>query len=98
MRESLLEMLHSTHKSTELQVWNAKLLWYWASMKKDIEQRTQGCVACQTYKQKKPQPQPQLPLDTMKFSSRECVQVDLYELEKTDYITVVDKATGLIWS
>ena len=34
----------------------------------------------------------------MKFSPRECVQVDLYKHEKTDYITVVDKATGLIWS
>ena len=26
------------------------------------------------------------------------MQVDLYELNKVDYITVVDKATGLIWS
>ena len=34
----------------------------------------------------------------MKFSPGECIQVDLYELNKTDYITVVDRATGLIWS
>ena len=34
----------------------------------------------------------------MKFSPGECFQVDLYEIVKTDYITVVDKATGLIMS
>ena len=34
----------------------------------------------------------------MKFRPGECFQVDLYEIEKTDYMTVVDKATGLIMS
>ena len=67
-------------------------------MRRDITQRTEACIECQTYKQKKPQPQPQLPIDTLKFSPGECMQVDLYELDKIDYITVVDKATGLIWS
>ena len=67
-------------------------------MKKDITKRTEGCVAFQTYRPKKAQPKPQLPIDTMKYSPGECFQVELYELDKTDYITVVDKATGLIWS
>ena len=91
-------MLHSIHKSKELQIWNAKLLWFRASMKKDIIKRTERCVPCQTNKQQKVQHQPQLPIDTMKFSPGKCVQVDLYELDKTDYITVVDNAIGLIWS
>ena len=98
MRDSLLEMLHSTHKSTELQIWNAKLLWFRASMKNDIIKRTEGYVTCQTYKQQNVQPKPQLPIDTIKFSPGECVQIDLYELDKIDYISVVDRATGLIWS
>ena len=34
----------------------------------------------------------------MKFSPGKCFQKDLYELDKTDYITVIGKATGLIWS
>ena len=34
----------------------------------------------------------------MKFSPGECFQTDLYEVDKSDSITDVDKAMGLIWS
>ena len=65
-------------------------------MKRDITKRLECCAACQTYRSKKVQSKPQFPIDTMEFSPGECFQVDLYELDKTDYITVFDKATGLV--
>ena len=50
------------HNSQEMQLWNAKQLWFWAEMKMDIEKKTENCDACQTFRPKqKRQPQPQLP-------------------------------------
>ena len=94
-----MDMLHASHKSRKLQTWNAKQLWYWAEMKRDIAKKTDSCDACQTHiPQRIRQPQPQLPVDTLKFNPIECFQLDIYEIKKRNYITCVDKTTGLILS
>ena len=81
-REKLIDLLHVTHSSPEMQLWNATKLWFWPESRQDVMRKSEECKACQTYRpRKKRQQQPQLPIDTIRFNPGECSQINLYELE-----------------
>ena len=95
-RKQILELCHKGHPGETRMKRIAKALYYWPKMNADVEQTVKTCQICQ---QNLP-----LPVDNSKKQGStalypmEMVSTDMFNYEGKDYLIVMDRFTGYIWT
>ena len=92
-RQKLIESCHQAHMSLSTTVNNQRKIWWWPSMKKDIEEQWKNCPQCMKCKMSKTRSPPVTPVDLMTFTVGEMLSMDLFELNKRHYLMGVDKVS-----
>ena len=90
-RREILEILHMNHCGEGKSLANARQLYYWDGMAKDIKNDISKCRECLLLK-------PSKPMESLVQSTAsrpfEAVSVDLGMLKGVNYLVLVDRFTG----
>ena len=93
----LLKNLHSAHVRVDRTMSLTKQLFSWCGMLNDITTTIDSCKACQLYvPSQKRKTTISRPLKEASFSFKECA-ADLFSLNTSDYIFLIDRLTGFLW-
>jgi len=83
-RQSILHMLHASHSGIQKTLSNAKDLYFWPGLKKDIVALVSSCETCQTLA-------PSQPREPLIFT---LVGLDLFEALGAHWLVMVDRFSG----
>ena len=93
-RKDVLHQLHEGHCGYGKTLQTAKTLYYWPSMKYDIEAMIDRCEACQHLRPSKPVE----PFITTPTSfPMEQISIDLFHIRGKTYMVTADRHGGYIW-
>ena len=84
----LLSKLHKSHSHEKMSWETAKKIWFWKSMKNEINQANLSCGRCIEFSRSKFAQNPILPIKLCNFGPGKLLSLDLFEVNKKDYITI----------
>ena len=93
MRSEMLKKIHASHFGIEDNLWRAREILYWPGMTTAIRDFVSACGTCNSFRMKRPKD----PLMPQKVPDRPWskVAVDLFPLDQTEYIIIVDDYSNL---
>merc|ERR1711954_114905 len=94
--KKLLARLHESHSHEQMSWETAKKIWFWKSMKNEINQANLSCGCCIEFSRSKFAQKPILPLELCDYRPGELLSADLFKVNKRDYITITCKLSGQI--
>ena len=95
-RKKLLLKLHDSNSHKGM-VWEtAKAIWFWPGICNGIQQSNRSCGKCIKFSRLKLQQNSILPIELCKYSPGEYLNMDLFQIGTKDYLTTIDKLSGLI--
>ena len=94
MRSKILDLLHVGHCGVAKTIQLARLYYYWPGMNNEIKILIENCDLCQRFRAS----QPLEDFATSTASSpMESVSMDLFSLNQSDYLVIVDRFSGFPW-
>ena len=73
-----------------------KKIWHWKTLKNEIHQANMAHEQCLEFSRSKFAQKPTLPLEPCEYGPGELLNLDLFEVNKKDFITTTCKLSGLI--
>ena len=98
-RSAILSLLHPGHSGIAKTYRTAIQLYYWPSMKTDIEQSVANCSSCQAQRQSNPRPKldkVNLPGDAKQPMLH--TACDLFSATGKQWLALVDRFSGYAWT
>ena len=79
-RKKLLSKLHKSHSHKQMSWETAKKIWFWKSMKNEINQANLSCGRCIEFSRSKFAQKPILPIELCDFNPGKLLSMDLFEV------------------
>ncbi len=89
----ILKILHMPHAGVNKTKQQARSLYFWPRMNKDVTEMVQGCEACQELMDSQAR-EPPLETKEPNYTPMSHVAVDLYSYGGRDYLVMVDRYSG----
>ena len=95
----MLDRLHSSHLCDVAMLRLARGSFFWPKMSKEIKMKYQQCEACLENKPSKPEKKVSvIPEDLVQLAPNEMISTDFFEYNDKDFMIIVDRVSGFIFS
>merc|ERR1711954_371449 len=95
-RKKLLSRLNESHSHKQMSWETAKKIWFWKSMKNEMKQANLSCGRCIEFSRSKFAQKSILPIELCNYGPGKLLSLDLFEVNKKDYITITCKLSHKI--
>ena len=100
MRRKILHQLHLSHSSTDLFLETLRSMYWWPHMRSEVESMVLSCEGCNQFRpslRREPHSE-SLRQSLLTMSPMENMSSDLFHVNGTPYIVLVDRCSSFIWA